>query len=74
MHKLKPVKPRVIMSFLEKEGFKLVRVHGSHHILKRDGTIVVVPVHRSEEIGIGLLHKILKQARIPVNKFLEWLP
>ncbi len=39
--------------------------------LKKDGIIVVVPIHGNEEIGIGLLHKILKQAGISISDLFE---
>ena len=46
---------------LEKLGFRLARI--SRHMVYEhpDGRIVVIPNHPSEEIGPGLLSKILKQ-------------
>jgi len=38
-----------------------IRVRGSHHFLRHpDGRRTVVPVHRGEMIGTGLLAKILR--------------
>jgi predicted RNA binding protein YcfA (HicA-like mRNA interferase family) len=38
-----------------------MRVKGSHHVLRHaDGRMTVVPVHGREEIGPGLLAKILR--------------
>jgi predicted RNA binding protein YcfA (HicA-like mRNA interferase family) len=46
---------------LRKQGFALVRVKGSHHFLRHpDGRCTVVPVHRGETIGPGLLAQILR--------------
>jgi predicted RNA binding protein YcfA (HicA-like mRNA interferase family) len=46
---------------LRKRGFALVRVKGSHHFLRHaDGRCTVVPVHRGETIGPGLLAQILR--------------
>jgi predicted RNA binding protein YcfA (HicA-like mRNA interferase family) len=46
---------------LRKQGFALVRVKGSHHFLRHsDGRCTVVPVHRGEAIGPGLLAQILR--------------
>ena len=43
----------------------VVRIHGSHHVLKHsDGRQTVVPVHAGELIGPGLLRKILHQTGI----------
>jgi predicted RNA binding protein YcfA (HicA-like mRNA interferase family) len=51
---------RDILRALKHAGFTPVRVRGSHHFLRHDdGRATVVPVHRGETIGPGLLHKIL---------------
>jgi predicted RNA binding protein YcfA (HicA-like mRNA interferase family) len=53
-------------------GFKPVRQRGSHVILKReDGKVIVVPVHGGEEIGRGLLSKIIKDAGLTREEFLK---
>lgn len=50
---------------LERAGFKLLRVKGSHHFLRHaDGRCTVVPVHSGETIGPGLLLKILRDCDI----------
>lgn len=36
------------------------RIHGSHHILEKDGQIETVPIH-GKEVPIGLLNTILKR-------------
>jgi len=38
-----------------------------------DGRITVIPVHRGEEIGGGLLSKIIKDARLTREEFLKIL-
>jgi predicted RNA binding protein YcfA (HicA-like mRNA interferase family) len=46
---------------LPRKGFQTVRIKGSHHVLRHaDGRMTVVPVHAREEIGPGLLSKILR--------------
>ncbi len=46
-------------------GFEVIRVRGSHHLLRHpDGRATVVPVHRGETIGPGLLGKILRDCGI----------
>jgi predicted RNA binding protein YcfA (HicA-like mRNA interferase family) len=50
-----------LIKALRKQGFALVRVNGSHHFLRHsDGRCTVVPVHRGEAIGPGLLAQILR--------------
>ena len=42
-------------------GFAVIRIRGSHHFVRHeDGRSTVVPVHRGETIGPGLLGKILR--------------
>ena len=44
-----------------KFGFEVVRVKGSHHFLQHaDGRCTVVPIHKGETIGRGLLAQILR--------------
>ncbi len=51
-----------LMKLLEKLGFKLVRVNGSHHRLKHDdGRVTTVPVHKNEDLPKGLLRKIVRE-------------
>ena len=49
----------------EKLGFEVIRVKGSHHFLKhQDVRCTVVPVHRGETIGRGLLPQILRDCDV----------
>jgi len=66
--------PRVsgeeLLRFLQDGGFAVVRVKGSHHVLKNAvGKMVVVPVHKGETLGIGLLRKILREAGISLTDY-----
>lgn len=50
---------------LRRVGFKVVRTKGSHHFLRHpDGRCTVVPVHRGETIGRGLLAQVLRDCEI----------
>ena len=50
---------------LSRLGFKVIRIKGSHHFLKHeDGRCTTVPVHGSEQIGSGLLVKILRDVEL----------
>ena len=60
-----PKRPRLrgreLLSILRQAGFEVIRIKGSHHFLRHpDGRATVVPVHAGEDIGTGLLGKILK--------------
>ncbi|MEM2999812.1 MAG: type II toxin-antitoxin system HicA family toxin [Candidatus Bathyarchaeia archaeon] len=71
---LKPQPAKKVIKALSKIGFKIVRKHGSHVVLKHsDGRITVVPVHAGEEIGSGLLSKIIKDTGLSKEEFLKLL-
>jgi len=55
------VSGRQLIKVLRKLEFEVIRVKGSHHFLRHpDGRATVVPVHRGETIGRGLLAQILR--------------
>jgi predicted RNA binding protein YcfA (HicA-like mRNA interferase family) len=69
---LKPLPARKIIKVLSILGFEIARKRGSHVVLKHpDGRITVVPVHAGEKIGVGLLLKIIKDAKLSKEEFLE---
>ncbi len=69
---MRPLPARDVIKALRKLGFEPVRVKGSHVILKHpDGRLVVVPVHPGEEIGRGLLRKIIGEAMVSVEEFIR---
>jgi len=56
------MKPRELISLLEKEGFVFVRQSGSHAIYRKTGSkIIVIPIH-SKDIPKGTLNSILRDA------------
>jgi len=73
MPKLKRISGEEAIKRLEKLGFQRVRQRGSHVVLKKQTTEeemgCVVPLHK--ELAIGTLRGILKQAKLPVEEFME---
>ena len=54
-----------LIKALRRLGFEVIRVRGSHHFLQHpDGRRTVVPVHRGEAIGRGLLAEILRDCDV----------
>ena len=54
---------------LEKAGFKVARVVGSHHIMRHpDGRGTTVPVHPGREVAKGTLRGILKDTGLSVEE------
>ncbi len=71
---LRPLPAEKIIKILNRIGFQKVRQRGSHLILKHsDGRLTVVPVHPGEQIGRGLLSKIIKDAKLTKEEFLKLL-
>ena len=63
--------PRLIAA-LERHGFSIVRVRGSHHFLKHaDGRMTVVPVRGKETIGPGLRGKVLRDCELTSQQILS---
>ncbi|MCP8308178.1 MAG: type II toxin-antitoxin system HicA family toxin [archaeon] len=72
MKKLRPVKADEVIKALSKIGFKPIRQRGSHLIMKHDdGRLTVIPVHKGEEIGRGLLRKIAFDAKIEPEELIK---
>ena len=61
-----------LIKILKSQGFEVVRIKGSHHILKNSiGKSTVVPIHSNEIIGPGLLAKILDNCEIKSEDFIK---
>jgi predicted RNA binding protein YcfA (HicA-like mRNA interferase family) len=59
------IKGYQLIKALRRLGFDVIRIKGSHHFLQHpDGRCTVVPVHRGETIGRGLLAQILRDCDI----------
>jgi predicted RNA binding protein YcfA (HicA-like mRNA interferase family) len=55
------LKATELIKALQKAGFERIRQKGSHVRMRHpDGRVVTVPVHGNQEIGRGLLRKILR--------------
>jgi predicted RNA binding protein YcfA (HicA-like mRNA interferase family) len=63
-----------LIKILKSYGFEVVRIKGSHHILKNlSGKVTVIPVHSNEIIGPGLLAKILADCEIKKEELIKLL-
>jgi predicted RNA binding protein YcfA (HicA-like mRNA interferase family) len=63
---MKSVSGKAMSFLLEKKGWTLARVTGSHHIFVHDGSNlrITVPVHGNHDLKTGLQRAIMKQAGI----------
>jgi len=74
MTRLPSLSGEQIVKALGKAGFQVLRQKGSHIYLKHpDGRATVVPVHKGESVGRGLLGIIIQDADLGREEFLKLL-
>ena len=61
---MKAVSGKKLARALERKGWSLLRIHGSHHIYGRKNSVVrlSVPVHGNKPLKKGLLNHLLGSA------------
>ena len=64
---MKSISGRELARIVERRGWTLLRVSGSHHIYGKPGSIVrlSIPIHGNAALKTGLLRHLLKMAEIP---------
>jgi predicted RNA binding protein YcfA (HicA-like mRNA interferase family) len=52
---------------VERRGWQLLRINGSHHVYGKSGSIVrlSIPIHGNRPLKAGLLRHLTKLAEIP---------
>jgi predicted RNA binding protein YcfA (HicA-like mRNA interferase family) len=63
---MKSVSSRDLVKALERKGWVLLRVHGSHHIYGREGSPVrlSIPMHEGRDLKMGLVRHLMKMADV----------
>ena len=58
-----------------KIGFRVVRIKGSHHIMKREGNrfLLTVPCHGNTPLKPGTLRSLIRTIGITVEEFIVLL-
>jgi len=59
---MKSVSGKALCKVVERCGWKLKRITGSHHIYSKEGTIISIPVHGNRDLPTGTLKSIMKDA------------
>ena len=59
-----------VQTILEDKGYTLERTKGSHHIFKKDASIVNVPVH-NKVVKVEYLKNIAKMLEVSVSEVAE---
>ena len=61
---MKSLSGKALCKIVERRGWILKRVTGSHHIYARKGVLAIlsIPVHGNRDLPIGTLRRIMKDA------------
>jgi predicted RNA binding protein YcfA (HicA-like mRNA interferase family) len=58
-----------IIKSLKRHGFRVIRQRGSHVRLRHEnGRVTTVPSHSGQDIGKGLLRKILRDTELTISE------
>ena len=73
MSRLPALKPRQVVSALERAGLEIDHQTGGHVVMRRasDGCRVVVPWH-NRDLGRGLTLQIIRSAGLTRDEFVEF--
>jgi predicted RNA binding protein YcfA (HicA-like mRNA interferase family) len=63
---VKQLSGKEFAKIVERHGWKFLRVHGSHHIYGRPGSVVrlSIPLHGNRPLKRGLLAHLMKMANL----------
>ncbi|WP_310487652.1 type II toxin-antitoxin system HicA family toxin [Chamaesiphon sp. VAR_69_metabat_338] len=63
---MKAVSGKMLCKIVERNGWELKRISGSHHIYINDSidAILSIPVHSNRDLPIGTLRSIMKDAEL----------
>jgi len=74
MTRLPRIKGKEVVRALQKAGFAVVRIRGSHAFLKHsDGRATAIPTHSGETLGSGLMAAILRDVDMNAEEFSKLL-
>lgn len=59
-----PLSGKDLVRLMKADGWILVRINGSHHIMGKDTDTLSIPVHGNKSLGKGLEKELLKKAGI----------
>ncbi|MBM3565456.1 MAG: type II toxin-antitoxin system HicA family toxin [Alphaproteobacteria bacterium] len=63
---MKAISGKDFARIVERRGWTLLRIHGSHHIYGKPGSVVrlSIPIHANRPLKTGLLRHLMKLAGI----------
>ena len=73
--RLTGISGKAVVRALQRYGFQVERVSGSHHVLRMPdgGSKVIVPVHGAHDLPPGTLRTIIKQTGLSIDEFIALL-
>ena len=68
---MKSVSGKEFAKTVERHGWRLLRVAGSHHIYGKDASTIrlSIPIHGNRPLKSGLLHHLMKLAALSERDF-----
>ena len=70
--RLTPLKSAVVIHILKELGFEAIRQKGSHIFFSHsNGRSTVVPFHKGEDLGRGLIKAILNDIELSWEEFIS---
>jgi len=75
MPKLPTISGKAFLKLIKKHGFVDVRRKGSHVFIENGNQNLrtIIPIHGNEDLGKGLLKKILNDLEISAEELIKWL-
>jgi predicted RNA binding protein YcfA (HicA-like mRNA interferase family) len=75
MSELPTIQGNQAIAAFSRVGFSVVRIKGSHHVMKKPGHVhnLVVPVHGSTPLKPGTLRSLIRAAGLTVDQFVQLL-
>ena len=72
MDKINPLPANKVIKALENIGFQKIRQKGSHLFMRHpDGRTTLITVHLGEDIAKGTVRKIIKDAKMTRDEWLD---
>ncbi len=71
--KLPVISGKQALKAFTRAGWHLDRIHGSHAIMRKEGSPVTLSVPLHKELHKGLLRDLIKDAELELEEFLSYL-
>jgi len=75
LSRLGSYKGEEVVKAFQRAGWKITRQRSSHVILEKEGheATLSIPVHKGKKVKRGTLRDLIKDARMSVDEYLEYI-